>query len=121
MIELAKKRGYAYGLIDGSITSTQERTNTVNDFQAGKLKVLFAHAASAGHGLTLTRGCCTIWASPTDNAEHFVQANARIYRGGQTRKTETILISAENTVDTNAYANLTDKITAMDDLLEMLR
>lgn len=121
MLELAKKRGYTYALIDGSINNTFERTNIVNNFQEGKLKVLFIHPQSAGHGLTLTKGIATIWASPTDNAEHFVQANARIYRGGQTRKTETILISAENTVDTKAYANLTDKITAMDDLLEMLR
>jgi SNF2 family DNA or RNA helicase len=121
MIKIAKQRGYTYALIDGSVNNMYERTNAVNDFQGGKFKVIFIHPQSAGHGITLTKGVATIWASPTDNAEHFVQANARIFRGGQTRKTETILIAAENTMDVAAYANLTGKVTNMNNLLEMLQ
>jgi SNF2 family DNA or RNA helicase len=98
----------------------EARTNTVNSFQAGELKFLLCHAQSAGHGLTLTRGIATIWASPTDNAEHYMQANARIWRGGQTQKTETILISAQGTIEEKAYKALTEKVTNMNDLLGLL-
>jgi len=121
MIAIAKKRGYDYALIDGSVNNMYERTNAVNDFQAGEFKVIFIHPQSAGHGITLTKGCATIWASPTYNSEHFVQANARIFRGGQTRKTETILISAEGTADEAAYKALNDKVSNMSNLLELLQ
>ncbi len=121
MIKIAEQKDYTYALIDGSVNNMYERTNAVNDFQAGKFKVIFIHPQSAGHGITLTKGCATIWSSPTDNAEHFVQANARIFRGGQTRKTETILIEATGTMDEAAYKNLTGKISNMNNLLEMLQ
>ncbi len=50
-----------------------------SDFQSGKIRALFAHPQSAGHGLTLTKGTTTIWTSPTYNAEHYKQFNHRIY------------------------------------------
>ena len=121
MIKIAEARGYEYALIDGSVNNMYERTNAVNEFQAGRYKVIFIHPQSAGHGITLTKGTATIWASPTYNAEFFTQANARIFRGGQTKKTETILISAEGTADEAAYKALQDKILNMNNLLEILQ
>ena len=121
MIKLAEQRGISYGLIDGTISNMYARTQTVNDFQAGKFRVLFIHPQSAGHGITLTRGTATIWVSPTYNSELFVQANARIFRGGQTQKTETILISANGTADEAAYKALNDKVLNMNNLLEILQ
>jgi len=120
LIKLAEKAKMKYAVIDGEVSSSK-RTDAVNNFQAGKLKVLFCHPQSAGHGITLTKGTATIWTSPTYNVEHFEQANARIFRGGQTKKTETILISANNTVDARAYKALFDKQLDMNNLLEVLR
>ncbi len=120
MISIAEKRGIKYALIDGSINDMYQRTNAVNGFQSGEFQVIFIHPQSAGHGITLTKGCATIWASPTYNSEFFVQANARIHRGGQTRKTETILISAEGTADEAAYKALNNKVLNMSNLLEIL-
>jgi SNF2 family DNA or RNA helicase len=120
LIKIAEKNKMKYAVIDGEVSGSK-RTDAVNDFQAGKLKVLFCHPQSAGHGITLTRGTATIWASPTYNVEHFEQANARIFRGGQTKKTETILISAEGTADKKAYAALFEKQLNMNNLLEVLR
>jgi SNF2 family DNA or RNA helicase len=119
LTKLATARGFSYAVIDGSV-SADRRNDAVNSFQAGQLKIIFAHPASAAHGLTLTKGTTTIWASPTYNAEHFVQFNRRIYRAGQTQRTETILISANNTIDTKAYARLTAKLDNMTSLLELL-
>lgn len=91
------------------------------EWQAGKHQVLLAHPAQAGHGLTLTRAATVIWPSPTVNAEHFTQFNARIDRNTQTRETETILIQARDTIDVPRYAQLQGKIGAQDDLLGLLR
>ena len=115
----AENRGLPAAFIDGSV-SQDKRTKAVHDFQDGKLRVIFLHPASAAHGITLTRGEATIWASPTYNAEHFAQLNARIYRGGQTKRTETILICARHTVEEDAYAALFNKTTNLENLLEIL-
>lgn len=119
LIAEAKRRKIDYAVIDGE-TALHLRTKAVDDFQSGKIRVVFAHPASAGHGLTLTKGTTTIWASPTYNAEHYMQFNRRIYRAGQTQRTETIHISANNTLDEAAYAKLTGKIDKMTNLLELL-
>ena len=115
----AKKRGHAYGLLDGGVNA-YDRANTVSDFQAGKLKVLICQISAAAHGLTLTRGTCSIYVSPSYNAESFEQSRHRIYRGGQTEKTQTILIQAEGTLEKEVYKALFDKTNLMANLLEML-
>jgi len=119
LVQLAEQRGISYGIIDGSVSS-KRRTEVVDLFQAGLIRIIFAHPASAGHGLTLTRGRATIWASPVYNAEHFVQFNKRIYRIGQHHKTETIVVVAEGTIDEKVARQRMDKTDRMDDLLEML-
>ena len=119
LIKLAKKRKINYGIIDGSV-STDQRSKAVDEFQDGKLKVIFAHPASASHGLTLTKGTSTIWASPTQNAEHYEQFCRRIYRAGQDKRTETVHITAADTLEERAYNNLVNKRTKMKDLLELL-
>lgn len=119
LVAEAERLGMSYGYINGSVNSAT-RTKHVEDFQNGRLKVLFIHPQSGAHGLTLTRGTTTIWASPTHNAEHFEQLNRRIYRAGQTRRTETILVSASDTLESDVYERLHAKRTRMNDLLSML-
>lgn len=120
LLKLADTMGFAYAVIDGE-TSRSDRERAVENFQAGKLKVLFAHPASASHGLTLTRGCATIWASPTNRSELFSQFNSRIYRAGQKRKTETITIAARDTFEEDAYNTLDGKLAAMGSLLDIFQ
>jgi len=119
LTQLADARGIAYGVIDGGV-SAKRREEVVSNFQAGLIDLIFAHPASAAHGLTLTRGTTTIWTSPTYNAEHYTQFNKRIYRIGQKKKTETLLVTADNTIDTEVAARLMGKVEKMTDLLEML-
>lgn len=119
LVKEAEKRGYTYGVIDGE-TKDKERIDIVKNFQAGLIKVIFAHPRSAGHGLTLTAGTTTIWASPTYNSEHYIQFNARINRAGQTEPTETIMICAEDTIDEQVYDRLDSKLSSMQLLLDLL-
>ena len=90
------------------------------EFQEGKYQVLFAHPQSAAHGLTLTKGTATIWAGPTHNLEHFLQGFKRVYRIGQTQKTETIVVVAEDTIDEKVWASLQTKKVRLVALLEEL-
>lgn len=119
LLKLADKYDIKYGLIDGTV-SARRREQVVEQFQSGIIKVIYAHPASAGHGLTLTRGRATIWASPVYNAEHYIQFNKRIYRIGQRHRTETIIVIAEDTIDGQVADRLMGKIEKMDDLQEML-
>ena len=119
LVKLAEKRNVKYAIIDGS-TPAEKRSDIVDRFQAGQIKVIFAHPQSTSHGLTLTRATTVIWASPTYNAEHYQQFNCRIYRAGQTKKTEVIQIAARDTWETAVYDKLSTKVSRMEDLLSVL-
>lgn len=119
LIAEAERRKIPYGVIDGDVNG-EDRAMIVKRFQDGELQTIFAHPQSAGHGLTMTRGVATIWASPTANAEHFVQFNHRVYRAGQTQRTETILISARGTREAEVYESLDRKLDSMSMLLNLI-
>jgi SNF2 family DNA or RNA helicase len=120
MVALAEKMKINYGVIDGS-TPPIKRKDIVDRMQAGQLQVVFCHPQSAGHGLTMTKATTIIWASPTYNAEHYAQFNRRIYRAGQTLKTEVIKIAAKDTWENSVFEKLEGKLTKMEDLLSILK
>lgn len=120
LLKLAENAGIRYGVIDGSVP-LDERARVVEKFQNGLLDAVYAHPASAGHGLTLTRGNTTIWTSPTFNAEFYKQFNARIHRNGQKNKTRTIHIAASNTYELEVYEKLSGKVNSMQSLLDVLK
>ena len=119
LIELADKLGIKHASISGD-TPANKRKEVVDRLQAGQLQVVFCHPQSAGHGLTMTKAKTIIWASPTYNAEHYQQFNRRIYRAGQTEKTEVIQIAARYTWEPDVYEKLAGKVERMDDLLGIL-
>lgn len=120
LVKEAEKRALSFAVYDGTVPD-RERTRIVRDYQAGMYRVLFAHPQSAGHGLTLTKGVATIWASPTYNLEHFLQGLKRIHRIGQTEKTETIVVLAEGTLDEAVWSSLQAKKVSMTELLRSLK
>lgn len=117
LIKEAQTRKLRWALIDGTITKKGERGRIVQDYQDGKYDVLFAHPQSVAHGVTLTRGTATIWASPTNNLEWWKQGLKRIHRIGQTEKTETIVVLAKNTIDELVWDALQDKDVKLKNLL----
>ncbi len=118
LVALAEKRGLKFCVLDGN-ASDSERTAMVKHYQAGFYDVMFAHPKSAAHGLTLTKGSSTIWASPTYDLEHFNQGNKRQARAGQTDKTEIIVILAEGTIEEKVYQRLLEKDMKMSNLLSL--
>lgn len=105
-------------VIDGEATS-KYRAQLVTEFQAGRIPQLLIHPKSGAHGLTLTAGHATIWASPTYSSEEFTQFNRRIYRAGQTKKTEIILITAKHTIEEKVYAKLQGKLTKAHRIMDL--
>jgi SNF2 family DNA or RNA helicase len=118
LVAEAEKRGISFALIDGQVKE-DERNAIVQNYQAGAYRTLFAHPRSAGHGLTLTRGTATIWASPTYDLEIFKQGSKRQHRLGQTQKTETIVVLAQDTLDEHAYEVMQGKNIRMSNLLSL--
>ena len=104
----AEKRGLSFVVLDGH-TPDCIREQIETDYQAGKYDVVIAHPQTVAHGLTLTRGTTTVWASPTDNTEWFKQGNRRQARRGQTQATRVVTVIAPGTVDEAAYANCVGK------------
>ena len=119
MITIAEKEGITYRVIDGD-TPEEKRKKVVDELQLGMLQVVFCHPQSAGHGLTMTKATSVIWCSPTYNAEHYLQFNRRIYRAGQTKRTEIIQIAANDTWEPEVYNKLDHKMGRMEELLSIL-
>lgn len=119
LVAEADKRGLKYAVFDGG-TSDADRLAYVQRYQNSEFDALFAHPKTVGHGQTLTRGTSTIWSSPTHDTALFIQASSRQRRIGQTQKTETIVILAEDCeADEWAYANCMGKGARMANLLAM--
>ncbi len=119
LIKEFKKRGITHAVLDGS-TKLKDRKGYVKLYQAGFYRVLLLHPLTGAHGLTLVKGTTTIWASPTYNLEIFQQGNRRIYRAGQTQKTETIVVLAKDTIEDTVFGKLQDKDAKQLNMLDIL-
>ena len=118
LVAEAEKRGITYCVFSSTATD-QQRNDMITAYQAGAYQVMFAHPKSAAHGLTLTTGTATIWASPTYDLEIFKQGSKRQHRMGQTQKTETIVIVAQGTIEEKVYDTLLAKDARMRNLLDL--
>ena len=119
LIREAEKRGIGYEYIDGTV-SNKKRKEIVEKYQAGYIQVVFIHPKSGAHGITLTKGRTTIWASPTREPNTFKQGNHRIFRAGQKHKTETLLITARGTLEEQVFEDLQHRGEKMRSLLDIL-
>lgn len=88
-----------------------------------ELDVLLLHPASAGHGLNLQAGGSVIvWYSlPNFNLELYQQANARLYRQGQTEKVRMYHLLVDDSIDIDMMNALAKKEVTQSTLLEALR
>ena len=61
-----------------------KKPQDIIDWNKGKVQVMLAHPASAGHGLNLQAGgSIIVWFGQTWSLELYQQFNARLYRQGQ--------------------------------------
>lgn len=94
----------------------------IQDWNDGKIDILLAHPASAGHGLNLQRGGSTIiWFGMTWSLELYQQANARLHRQGQTKAVIIHHLMAKGTVDERIAAVLSGKEEVQNALMYAVR
>lgn len=94
----------------------------IEDWNAGRIGLLIAHPASVGYGLNLQQGGHRIiWYSLPWSLELYQQANARLYRQGQTKPVIISHLIAEGTVDENVMKSLQKKDLSQAALMEALK
>jgi len=73
---------------------------TIDDWNAGKIPMLLAHPASAGHGLNLQRGgSMIVWFGLNWSLELYQQFNGRLHRQGQTKPVRIVHLVAAGCID----------------------
>ena len=94
----------------------------IADWNAGKISMLLAHPASAGHGLNLQfGGNIIVWFGLTWSLELYQQANKRLHRPGQTKPVVIHHLIAEGTIDEMVLKVLSKKDSCQNDLLLALK
>ena len=94
----------------------------IRDWNEGRIRLLLAHPASAGHGLNLqTGGHILVWFGLPWSLELYQQANARLHRQGQTERVIVHRILADGTADDIVREKLERKGLTQDELLERLK
>jgi len=95
---------------------------TIIDWNNGKIKLLLAHPASAGHGLNIQHGgAMIVWFGLNWSLELDQQFNARLHRQGQTKPVRIIRIVVKECLDEKVISVLKMKDATQKDLLSALK
>ena len=104
------------------INTLSNSTHTIQAWNNGKIPILLAHPASAGHGLNLQYGGNTIiWFSADWSLELYQQANARLHRQGQSMLVNVYHLVTEKTIDEDVIKSLVSKSAGQESLMHTIR
>ena len=96
--------------------------DSIDDWNAGRVRLLCLHPKSAGHGLNLQHGGHHIvWLSLPWSLELFEQANGRLHRSGQLHAVWCYVMLTNQTVDEKIWDALHDKRALSDIAMESLK
>ena len=94
----------------------------IEDWNKGEIQAGLIHPASAGHGLNLQQGGCTlIWFGLTWSLELYQQTNARLYRQGQNQTVVIHHIITKNTIDEDVMKALKRKERTQEALMSAVK
>ncbi len=94
----------------------------LKEWNKGKIRMLLAHPASAGHGLNAQYGgSAIIWFGLNWSLELYQQFNARLHRQGQKKPVRVLHIVAKGTMDIKVLAALSSKAKNQSELLEYIK
>ena len=100
-----------------------QSSDSIRNWNAGRLQVGLLHPAAAGHGLNLqTGGSHLIWFGLTWSLELYQQTNARLWRQGQ--QSETVVIQhliTKGTIDERILKALTQKEQTQTALMQAVK
>lgn len=96
--------------------------NDINEWNEGKIQVMLAHPASAGHGLNLQAGgSIIVWFGLTWSLELYQQFNARLYRQGQKERVIIHHLVMQGTHDEDVVKALKQKNKTQESLLNSIK
>ena len=96
--------------------------DSIDDWNAGRVRLLCLHPKSAGHGLNLQHGGHHIvWLSLPWSLELFEQANGRLHRSGQLHAVWCYVMLTNQTVDEKIWDALHNKRALSDIAMESLK
>lgn len=99
-----------------------DTSEDISDWNAGKIPLALIHPASAGHGLNLQEGGCTIvWFGLTWSLELYQQLNSRLWRQGQQHTVVIHHIITKGTHDEDVMKALENKDVRQASLIEAVR
>lgn len=98
--------------------------DNIEAWRNGNIRLLVAHPQSGGIGLNLQCNsgdlAQCVWYDLPYSSENYIQANARVYRQGQTKPVIIHHLMVENSIDEQVVKVLDGKITIQNALLEAL-
>lgn len=97
----------------------------IQAWRDGKIRILLAHPQSGGIGLNLQcnagETAQMVWFDLPWSSENYIQANARIYRQGQTKPVIIHHLAIKNTIDFHVLDVLDGKINVQEAVLNALK
>lgn len=94
----------------------------IDDWNAGKIPVLLAHPAGAGHGLNLQKGGnIIVWYGLTWSLELYQQACARLHRQGQSRPVQIYHLLTKGTMDEDVMKAISGKADKQEALMQAVK
>jgi len=95
---------------------------SIDEWNAGRVRLLCLHPKSAGHGLNLQHGGChLVWLSLPWSLELYEQSIGRLHRSGQRHDVWCYVLLTKGTVDERIFSALHDKRTLSDIAMESLK
>ena len=116
----ALRAHYSVAVVHGQVSKTQRDGIFADFMQPNGVKVLVAQPGTMAHGLSLTSADTICWYAPTNSAEIYQQANARIVRPGQKRNTLIVRVQGSE-VERRMYDRLERRETMQGTLLGMFK
>lgn len=99
-----------------------DTSEDIKKWNEGKIPIMLAHPASAGHGLNLQAGGnIIIWFGLTWSLELYSQANARLYRQGQKQNVIIHHLVSKDTMDEDVMKALEGKEIGQEALLNAVK
>lgn len=112
---LSSALGADAAVIDGRTPPTL-RQDAIDNFQAGKVRVLICQLSIASTALTLTAAAHVVFAESSWTPADMAQAAARCHRIGQTRPVLARVISLKGSLDETVNATLCRKLRTIDSI-----
>ncbi len=121
-VERLKKYFPKMRVINGGMRQ-RDFDRAIDDWNAGKIRHLAVQPQALSYGVNMQSGPGRniVWYGPTDNLDHYIQLNARLWRQGVTSTVTVHRLRAAGTVHSMIWGRTDGKQDVQSNLLECLR